>query len=196
VGDSVFHNIRKRAFTLLELLIVVAILSLFAGVAGFNGISWLHKQEFQAEKDKVRDRLQAARNVSVIFNSDVVATFKRDPLKRNQIIFKLESEKLLPSPLGSILEEPITLKAVDSVSLDNRETTDYLDFITIKFYGKSHTTSHGEVLLTARGIKEIIELPYDFSYRQESELLYPKEIREDWKTKSLPQTKEAPISPT
>lgn len=184
-------KLRRRAFTLLEVLIVIAILTLFAGVAGFNGISWLHKQEFQAEKDKVRDRLQAARNVSVIFNSDVVATFKRDPACNNKITFTIESEKILPDPLGGILGEPILLKATQSVVLDHLSSTEYFDQVTVKFYGKSHTTSHSEILLVGKEVKEMIDLPYDFSHKQESELLYPKEIREDWKIRSVPQNKKA-----
>lgn len=185
---ALVYTLRRRTFTLLEILIVISLLALFAGIAGFNGFGLISKQEFQAEKDKVRDRLQAARNVSVIFNSDVIVTFTRDPLNKT-FWLRMESEKILPEPLNGILKEAIKLKAIQTITTEN-QSTEYVEAISIKFYGKSHTTSQGSVTLIGKPGKDLIELPHDFSAKYDNEKLYPREIRDDWRNKSISQNKK------
>lgn len=68
--------IKKKFITLLELLIVIAILALTTGVVGFSINRALREQHFKTEVELVVDYLRLAQNLMIIMNADVHVIFE------------------------------------------------------------------------------------------------------------------------
>lgn len=69
----------RRFITLLELLIVFAILALVAGIGAFNLKALFSSQEELNEMDRVLFKLRKAQAVMVLLDGDIEIKFKRAP---------------------------------------------------------------------------------------------------------------------
>lgn len=67
--------IKKIHFTLLELMVVLAILGAVAGFIGINISKALREQRFRTEVSLIVDQLRLAQNLMLIFNSNVQLKF-------------------------------------------------------------------------------------------------------------------------
>jgi type IV fimbrial biogenesis protein FimU len=65
----------KRGFTLIELMVVVAIIAVFAAIAVPSFSSWSPRLKFRTSADELHKVLMLARMTAISSNRDVVVTF-------------------------------------------------------------------------------------------------------------------------
>ena len=107
---------KKHGFTLLELMIVIMILSLTAGIVGINITKAVREQRFRSEVARVVDRLRLAQNLMLIANTDVDVIFTKG---KEGVDFFLETEGPLSPSWKKELERPSSpLKAVHWVEFE------------------------------------------------------------------------------
>jgi prepilin-type N-terminal cleavage/methylation domain-containing protein len=99
-------RIKKRlAFTLLEILIVIAILGLIAGLIGVNMYKVKRQQGFLKEVDLIVDKLRLAQDLMLIFHGDVHVLFvKRTDNQGLDLILKFDHE--IPNSYSKHFQEP------------------------------------------------------------------------------------------
>ena len=68
----------KRFITLLELLIVFAIVALVAGIGAFNMKALFSRQAALSEMDKVIFKLRASQEVMALLSTDIELKFKKE----------------------------------------------------------------------------------------------------------------------
>lgn len=88
------QSLRKQPITLLEILIVMAILALVSGVVAVSINRVLTAQRFQNEVSMIVDELNLAQNIMTIMNTDVRVMFKESPGNKG-IEYWLEMDTLL-----------------------------------------------------------------------------------------------------
>ena len=91
-------SLRRHFITLLELLIVIAILALVSGVIGVNIKKALLDQRFRMEVGMILDELRLAQDLMLILSTDVHVKFSQDKEKKG-IKYWLELETELPERL-------------------------------------------------------------------------------------------------
>lgn len=75
-------NATARYFTLLEILIVLLILSVVAGLIGFNATKMMREQRFKSAVEWINDKIQTATNIMSVFNSDITLILEHDAKKK------------------------------------------------------------------------------------------------------------------
>jgi Tfp pilus assembly protein FimT len=85
--------IRRQQITLIELLIVLAVLSIVIGLIGFNVRNLIFEQRFKNEVKLVVDQLRMAQNLMLITGSNVHVKFRQGD---GEIIMELESSHEIP----------------------------------------------------------------------------------------------------
>lgn len=68
-------KIKRRYLTLVEMLIVIGLLTLIAGVVGIKVNKILHEQRFRSEVSQIVDQLRLAQDLMLIFDSNVHLKF-------------------------------------------------------------------------------------------------------------------------
>lgn len=68
--------ISRRYLTLIELMVVMAIISMVAGIVGININKSIQEQRFRTEVGQILDKLRLAQNLMLILNQDVEVHFK------------------------------------------------------------------------------------------------------------------------
>lgn len=69
--------LQRRCMTFIEMIVVMAILSLVAGVIGINISRSMQEQRFRTEVLQIMDKLRLAQNLMLILNEDVKVHFKK-----------------------------------------------------------------------------------------------------------------------
>jgi hypothetical protein len=110
-------RLRRRAYiTLVELLVVIFLVILIAGVVGLKIQETRHEQRFRSEVSLVVNQLRLAQDLMLILDADLYVTFKGDPKKGLKCC--LESEKELPRTWQRELKQcDYTLKAIHSIDI-------------------------------------------------------------------------------
>lgn len=71
-------DVRRNAFTLLELIIVILIMSLTAGLVGVNVTKAVREQRFKSEVGRVVDKLRLAQDLMLIADVGVDVMFTKE----------------------------------------------------------------------------------------------------------------------
>lgn len=111
---------KTLSFTLVELLLVISILLMVAGLVGFNIRRAFFEQRFRAEVSAVVDTLRLAQDLMLLLNSDAHVLFADDPA--GGIRYWIEVEKPL-SGKGwdrELMRKRPILKAIHLVEMDDR----------------------------------------------------------------------------
>ncbi|WP_166156374.1 hypothetical protein [Neochlamydia sp. AcF84] len=141
-------RVQKRFITLLELLMVMAILALTLGVIGFNVHKALREQRFKTETDLVVDYLRLAQNLMLIMNADVHVIFESaQNSQANLMRLKVEGnldDKLLE--LVTNKEKPLHYIQLIEFHDENR-TQHESNKIDVKFFSKGSVMSKGAMRL-------------------------------------------------
>lgn len=86
--------LRKRPITLVEMLIVMGLVAITAGLLGLSVHKLLHEQRFRSESNTVLESLRLAQDLMLIADSDVHLLFTKDS-RTGGIVINLQLEKPL-----------------------------------------------------------------------------------------------------
>lgn len=98
-----FVRVRKRFFTLMELLLVLGIVSLIAGFVGVNIRKMLQEQRFRTEVSQVVDQLRLAQDLMLIHDTNVYLKFIRSD---TGFTYGLTFDNLIPQQWARELQRP------------------------------------------------------------------------------------------
>lgn len=158
---------RNRCFTLLEILIVIALLSFAAGLVGINIHHATREQSFNNEVEQVVELLNTAQNLMLMASAEVRVVFKQKP---NGIEMKLVCDDKIPEKWAPLICKNYFLKTIHQVYFDSASDDGKL---TLSFLSKGSVMSKG-VLTLIYGEKRYIPLPgYPApirAYREEPEI--------------------------
>ncbi len=134
---------KRLHITLIELLLVISVLLMVAGVVGFNIRGALVEQRFRAEVSAVVDSLRLAQDLMLILNSDVHVFFADDPA--GGIRYWVEVEKpLAPGWDRELKRKRPNLTAIHLVEMDDKiSTIQVQDRLDIKFLSGGSIMSKG-----------------------------------------------------
>lgn len=105
-------DLQRRCMTFIEMVVVMAILSLVAGVIGMNISRAMQEQRFRTEVSQIMDKLRLAQNLMLILNEDIKVYFNK---VENGIICGLAFQCPLYKGWGKELNRPQLLTAVRRV---------------------------------------------------------------------------------
>lgn len=186
---------RLGAFTLLELLIVLTLIAVVAGLTGIKTVQVLQEQRFLGEAEQVLSQLQLAEDLMLIMDTDVIFTLTQE---RDGVQYSLDVEKPLAGLSQRLVKEDshISLKAIEKYQFEPSPLESKLDLVftlgsmtrgvlTLYPFGKQDLSYRivlhgyprplkGELLKAGQESKEILETDYDRFV--ESQTLYPKDI--------------------
>lgn len=150
---------QRRSFTLLEMLLVIFLMSLFLGVIGINVNKAVHEQRFRAEVGMVVDTLRIAQNIMLILDNDVHVKFKKE---ENAISIHLETACPLSKRWGKLLTKPRYLRTIHIVQLTNQP----VGSLDLRFLSTGYVMSQGVMRLATaeasnslKGLEAFICLP-------------------------------------
>lgn len=143
-------SIRRLPITLLEVMIVIAILSMAAGIVAVSVNKALINQRFRTEVDRVVDELRLAQDLMLILENDVHLRFGVDP-NGNGIIYSLKLETKLPKKVEyEILRKKAPLKTIKGVFFADELATKITEKqIDIKFLSNGAVMSKGIIRLAS-----------------------------------------------
>jgi type II secretory pathway pseudopilin PulG len=141
------HAVKRRFISLIELLIVITILSLVAGVVGIQIHKTLREQRFTTEAALVLDKLRLAQELMLILRTDAHVKFKQEP-GQEAITLWVEVETPLQS-LKKDVQKPLELKTIQFVEFkDELVYETKMGEIDIKFLSGGNLMSKGVVRLS------------------------------------------------
>ena len=116
------HRIlRRSAFTLLELLIVMALIAMVAGVVGINIVTAVREQRFRSEVNLVVDKLRLAQDLMLIMGIGASVKFEVVPGSRG-ISMKLETQMPLPGYWDTIVKaSQLPLTSIHRIQIEGIE---------------------------------------------------------------------------
>jgi len=140
--------VRRLPITLLELLIVIAILAMVAGIVAVSINKALVDQRFRTEVSMVVDELRLAQDLMLILGADVHVKFTED--KENFIKYWIELETSLPEHISrEVLRKQRKLKTIRAISFD--DPTSKQGHLDLKFQSKGMVMSKGILKLATSG---------------------------------------------
>lgn len=190
----------KRPVTLLELMIVMMLIVLAAGVIGFNTVRMRRDQQFRSGMQVVQQKLQTALETMLIHNENVDVVFERVPEGLKVLI---ETESDVQKGLGRLLNSSPLVQGIGSFSWDAADGVTTSGKTTLRFSAIAHATPKGTLtfsgypdIRTTGPLKRTIVLrgyPHPFQVTTgerfeedalDSEEMYPREIRALWEAKN------------
>ncbi len=108
-------RIRRSYFSLVEVLIAIAVLGLVASVVGINLRKALKQERFHASVDEVVDRLNIAQQLMLVHHQDLQVTFDKAP--RSLWECTLRSDCKFPPALEQFLLPRGVLEEVDAIAV-------------------------------------------------------------------------------
>lgn len=139
--------IKRLYFTLLELMIVLAIVALISGIVGINVSKAVREQHFRAEVDLVVNQLRLAQEMMLLFNADVVMNIARN--SDSSFSYQLQFPNGLPKNWGNIIKgehQPLTY--ISAITFDTHtQFSGGNNDLDIKFGDKGIKMSRGVLRL-------------------------------------------------
>lgn len=144
-------SLRRLPITLLELMIVMAILALVAGIVAVSINKALVDQRFRTEVSMIVDELRLAQDLMLILGADVHVKFAEEGSKG--IKYWIELETSLPDHINrEILRKHHKLKTIRGVSFaDELNKNSAQGQLDIRFQSKGMVMSQGILKLATSG---------------------------------------------
>ncbi len=139
---------KKKAFTLLELLVAIVLISVVAGAVGWRMYAGIEKKRFQAEVERVKFQIVACQRLAIATQSDWQGVFK---LKNRQYSFEVSGD--MPSRVAFT---PQVLHS--TVSVNGRNA----DEIVIDFYSSGVVLPTKSICLSYKGHRQVLDLIHLF----------------------------------
>ncbi len=145
---------KRLCFTFLELLIVIAILSLIAGFVGINIRKAVSEQNFRSEVELVVNQLRQAQDLMLIFRGEVIVKFTVLPDGKG-LSSVLEFEAKMPANWDRETKRVHKLKYIHGLNFQDQmvpvgssSDKDEENTLEIKFFSNGSTMSKGIIELS------------------------------------------------
>jgi type II secretory pathway pseudopilin PulG len=140
-------KILKRCHvTLLEILLVLAILSILSGFVAINTFKAVREQRFRSEVAQVVDYLRLAQNIMLIMNTDVLVKFKSS---EGALVCTLEFDHSTTKGWAKELKRPPKeFKTLHYIGFKDENFPEKAGEITIHFLSGGSMMSKGEIELS------------------------------------------------
>lgn len=138
--------IARRYITLLEVIIIIAILAVAGGAAAFNIRKFYLQQQVLDDINKVVNTLNAASDLMMLVNLDSEVRFTKN---EGKIQVAIAPQSGIPTTVHPILREnPITLSHLDQVVFkDGVQDTVLTIPFSLTFYSKGFLMNRGSLQL-------------------------------------------------
>lgn len=148
--DNSLWKVKRLYFTLFELLIVIAILLVIAGVMTISIQKALVDQRFRSEVGVVVDDLRLAQQCMLIFPAADITMVVKEKSDGKGITYRLESDTTLPQPIGKVLiNRDKDLKVIHGFFFDDEHATTTTEGrIDIRFLSNGFVMSKGIITLS------------------------------------------------
>lgn len=144
--------IKKRAITLIEVLIVIAILSLLTGLIAINIRSAVREQQFKSEVLRVVDELKLAQDILLILGTGSVVKFELSK-EKDSILYQLDTTLPLPKAWEKFFKKKNPpLKTIHYIQFEGAEGEGKLD---IEFLSEETGMSKGILRLSTSEKDEV-----------------------------------------
>lgn len=178
---------KRSAFTLIEMMIVMSILALALTVTGFQVSKFLQEQRFLSEVHHVVRALQSAQDLMLVLGLDVQLKIAKDP-EENGIIYGFELETKAQKSWEKLIKRPNKpLKYIRTITFESadhgQESSD--SSIVLNFPSGGVSMSKGLLILkgTSQQERKIVlrgyPYPFDSKYQESSSPDSVEERRED-----------------
>lgn len=136
--------VRRCPVTLLEILIVIAILAMAAGIVSIGVSRSLVDQRFRNEVGMIVEELRLAQDLMLVLGTDVKVKFAEDP-GHDKINFWMELEtKVSDSLQQEILKKHHQLKTIRGFTFRDENATEVVEGATeVRFFSKGAVMSRG-----------------------------------------------------
>lgn len=141
--------VKKYYLTFVEILIVIAIVTLMTGIIGVNIRQLAREQRFNTEVSLIVDELRTAQNLMLILGSNVNVKIEQLP-NGGGIKYWMEVSKLLPGNWTREVDREraklTTIKKIEFRPANQQATANPID---IKFYSRGSLMSEGVLVLSS-----------------------------------------------
>ncbi len=194
-----YSLVRRRFVTLIELLIVIAILTAILGVVGINITGAVRTERFRGSVKVLTDRLQLAQDIMLIVRADVRVTLER---KNDGLHVSLNVDGALTPALDRATKDTMIVSGIRAFRFTNSDGESFDNTAVLDFYSGGSRMPRGELLLAEESLnandafQEVILLlgrpqaikashPEDGdnlgqdNLQEQSRSLYPQEVTEE-----------------
>lgn len=141
----------KRYITLIEVLVVIAIIAASAGILAVKMRDFLQEQAYLDESHQLLNQLRIAQDVMQVMNADLVVRISQD----DKGLFTSQIEpKTTPPELAKrlISTSPLKLKAIGRLEFEDQFTETVLkENFDLTFMSRGFTMNHGIIKLFPKG---------------------------------------------
>jgi Tfp pilus assembly major pilin PilA len=149
----------KKYFTLMELLIVMAIIIMVTTVIGFNVTKAIENDRFRTGTNLMLNRLKMAQDLMLILKTDVTLKCVQNKEKK-EVSCYIQVEKPLTQALEKIINANPLLNGISHITFNDKEMNrDYHDNFTLNFVSGGSKMSRGFLRLNNGNLEELIYLP-------------------------------------
>ncbi len=118
---------KRRCFTLIEILLVMALLAIVGGVLGFSIKRSVDHQHFEASVEAVVSRIQLAQGLCVNLDINNTVTLERNGDKGIEVV--VHPEDALPQHLQGLAKPFVAHRQLQAILLDGYEGDQSLTFV-------------------------------------------------------------------
>jgi prepilin-type N-terminal cleavage/methylation domain-containing protein len=140
-------TLRRSYFTLIEMMIVLAVILFVAGSVGINVIKAVKQERFYSGVALIADKLQLAQDLMLLLGADVVVKLQKAPEKEGAIYCIIEIEQSVSDTLTRFLNRSSLIEGVSSFSFEESSYRFLSDNVQLKFMSSGTVMSKGMLLL-------------------------------------------------
>jgi type II secretory pathway pseudopilin PulG len=140
--------VRRLHFTLMELMVILFIMGMGAGLTGIKIKEVYAEQRYLSEIQQVASHLQMAQDLVLIMQKDVTFEILRD--SAGIITYKLKVDTPLPVGWGKIVQKQYVLKSVGRIDFEGESTQNEAG-IVLKFLSRGMAMSRGRLIFSKTG---------------------------------------------
>lgn len=195
-SSPLYRKHSSYRFTLLEMLIVMALIAMTAGLIGFKVADLLEQQRFRTGVDQIVDKLATAQNLMLIFQTDVTVQFEEGA--KGEQLCHVDCDYPLSPVLVKLLNQDQVLKGIKRVSFKSKDSTGDVSCLkfsslrsqlpegTLLLSGYSDLHQEGpmyrELVLSGQMSPIALKPKPDTAFKKpESAVVYPSDLRAEWK---------------
>lgn len=153
-------EVKRRAFTLLEVMIAFLLIALASSLIGFKLLPAIEKKKFYSDLDRLKARMFTAQKLAIAMQADWKGCLKKDPLGW---VFTVECAEWNGKRLT-----PLHISKMD-IFLNRKKIPDQLEF---DFFASGHLTPIG-VFSFSRDLHQATWQNLELFQREEGEKLGP-----------------------
>lgn len=159
---------RARHISMLEMILVIALLSVVGSAAGYFSFSASKKEEFQAATHAVMDRMNLAEELMML-GVDLTVTFEK---KEKSLLVHLKTDRELDGTTGRLLSIPSPITGIDHISFEGLDSQD----IKLHYGSFGMLMPKGDLILKGRYGEQTLPLSLKQVPEKYSQDLYPHEV--------------------